>query len=82
MTPHVSLLYTADRKGRLYRGEVHHPRWPLHRAEIGIVENSMLDGWRTGPMHPSVLFWRHLPVVVWPLDRLSGTGIALKIATT
>ena len=75
-------LYTADGKGRLYRGEVHHPRWPLHRAEIEIAENTLLDGWRTGPMHPSVLFSRHLPVVVWPLECLSGTGIALKTSTT
>ena len=64
-------LYTADRSGRLYRGEVHHPRWPLHRAEIEITENTMLQGWNTGPMHPSVLFSRHLPVVVWPLERLT-----------
>lgn len=65
-------LYAADSKGRLYRGEVHHPRWPLHRAEIEIAGNTMLHGWRTGPMHPSVLFSRHLPVVVWPLERVTA----------
>ena len=65
-------LYTADRRGRLYLGEVHHPRWPLHRAEIEIAENTMLKSWKTGPAHPSVLFSRHVPVVVWPLERLSA----------
>lgn len=64
-------LYAADRKGQLYRGGVHHPRWPLHRAEIEMAENTMLKGWKTGSMHPSVLFSRHLPVVVWPLERIT-----------
>jgi uncharacterized protein YqjF (DUF2071 family) len=66
-------LYTADRRGTVYRGQVHHPLWPLHRAEIEVQENTMLRGWKTGAMHPSVLFSRHLPVVVWPLER-SGTS--------
>jgi uncharacterized protein YqjF (DUF2071 family) len=60
-------LYCADRRGRVYRGEVHHPRWPLERAAVEIRANRMLHGWRPGPMHPDVLFSRHVPVVVWPL---------------
>jgi uncharacterized protein YqjF (DUF2071 family) len=64
-------LYTADRKGRVYRAQVHHPRWPLHRAEIDVSENNLLRGWRTGSMHPSVVFSRHLPVVVWPLEHVT-----------
>jgi hypothetical protein len=63
-------LYTADRKGRLYRGHVHHPQWPLEQAEIDIKENTLLHGWPAGAMHPSVLFSRHLPVVVWPLEKI------------
>lgn len=63
-------LYSADRKGRIFCGEVHHQQWPLHRAEIEIEENTMLHGWRTGPAHPAVMFSRHLPVVVWPLRRV------------
>jgi uncharacterized protein len=62
-------LYTADRKGRVFRGQVHHPQWPLHLAEIEVQENTMLQDWKTGAMHPSVLFSRHLPVVVWPLEQ-------------
>jgi hypothetical protein len=63
-------LYTADRKGHLYRGHVHHPQWPLEQAEIDIKENTLLHGWPAGAMHPSVLFSRHLPVVVWPLEKI------------
>lgn len=64
-------LYAADRRGRLYRGHVHHPPWPLHRAEIEITENNLLRGWRTGAMHPSALFSSHLPVVMWPLESVN-----------
>ena len=64
-------LYTADRKGRVYRGQVHHPRWPLQRAEIDLAENNLLRNWRIGARHPSILFSRQLPVVVWPLERVT-----------
>lgn len=63
-------LYCADRRGRVYRGEVHHPQWPLQRAEVEIRTNTMLGEWRVGPMHSEVLFSRHVPVVVWPLGRV------------
>jgi uncharacterized protein YqjF (DUF2071 family) len=63
-------LYCADRRGRIYRGEVHHPRWPLQRAGVEVRANTMLHGWPVGPMHPDVLFSRHVPVVVWPLGRV------------
>jgi uncharacterized protein YqjF (DUF2071 family) len=66
-------LYTAGRNGRLYRAQIHHPKWPLQRAEIEIVENTLLRGWRPGPMHPSVLFSRRLPVILWPLEPATAT---------
>ena len=65
-------LYTANRRGRILGGEVHHPRWPLHRAAIDISENTFLKTWPVGPMHPSVLFSPHVPVVVWPLKDSSS----------
>jgi uncharacterized protein len=36
-------LYTADREGRLYRGDIHHRPWPLQRAEARIDRNSMTE---------------------------------------
>src|SRR3954447_16623502 len=34
-------LYTLDERGRLLRGEIHHPPWPLQPAEAEIEENTM-----------------------------------------
>jgi hypothetical protein len=37
-------LFSYSRKGRLYRGDVHHSPWPLHTAEADFDENRMVDG--------------------------------------
>src|SRR6267143_1680494 len=34
-------LYTARGRGRIIRGEIHHPSWPLQRAEAELAHNSM-----------------------------------------
>ena len=34
-------LFTADKKGRIYRGDIHHAPWPLQRAEAEIESNEM-----------------------------------------
>ncbi len=34
-------LYSADRRGRLYRGEIDHPPWQLSSAECQLEVNSM-----------------------------------------
>ncbi len=65
-------LYTDDRKGRLYRGEIHHRSWPLEAAQLDVCENSYLDGFPFGQAHDEVLFSRSLEVVVWPLRRLQS----------
>jgi hypothetical protein len=36
-------LYTADPKGRIHRGEIHHAPWPLRPAEAEIAANTMAD---------------------------------------
>jgi uncharacterized protein YqjF (DUF2071 family) len=60
-------LYARSPRGRLYRAEVHHPPWPLQRAEAEIERNELLDphGLRvSGP--PALLhFARRIDVVVW-----------------
>jgi len=34
-------LYHADRSGRPYRLDIHHPRWQLHVADATLVRNTM-----------------------------------------
>jgi len=63
-------LYAANAKGHLFRGEVHHPKWPLQRAELEESDNTMLDGLPVGPRHPALLYSEALDVVVWPLARV------------
>ena len=58
-------LYAQSKSGKLYRGEVQHPRWPLQKAEYEIETNTMLGAFPTGQMHPSALYSKQLPVVVW-----------------
>ena len=68
-------LYTVDRKGRIFRGEIHHAPWPLQPAEAEIEVNTMVlpHGLRL-PDHgrrPALLqFARHLDTVEWPITKL------------
>jgi uncharacterized protein YqjF (DUF2071 family) len=59
-------LYTLDDHGRVLRGEIHHPPWPLQRAHAVFAGNTMgrqigidLDG------EPVVHFARRQDVVFW-----------------
>lgn len=63
-------LYTADKTGRLFRGEIHHRQWPLQEAAVAIHENT-IAGIKFGAMHPAVLFSRKIEVVLWSLDPAS-----------
>ena len=62
-------LYSADVAGRCFRAEIQHVKWPLQRAQVSIVTNTLADV-RLGAMHPAVLFSSRLDVVVWPLERI------------
>ena len=65
-------LYAADERGRLRRAEIHHPPWPLRRAEAEIELNTMApDGIALDP-EPSLLHVsERQDVLVWPLERLA-----------
>lgn len=64
-------LYAADRRGRLFRGDVHHLPWDLQEAESELTECSM-----TAPIGvplegaPRVAFARRIEVVTWGLTRV------------
>ncbi len=63
-------LYCQSPKGRIYRGEIHHAPWPLQRAEVDLVNESMFTPFPTGATHPDLLFSKELHVVVYPLEPL------------
>lgn len=66
-------LYTADRRGRVWRGDIHHERWPLQPAEADIEVNTMLDPLALALPHtaPLLHFAERLDVVAWPLALVS-----------
>ena len=65
-------LYTTDRRGQIIRGEIHHPPWPLQRAEAELVQSSM-----TGSLgialtsRPLLHFARRQDVLVWPPEKIA-----------
>ena len=64
-------LYACDRRGRVRRGEIHHERWPLQRAEAEIEACSVTDGWGIAlpDEAPLLHFVRRIDVVAWLLER-------------
>ena len=67
-------LYALDGAQRLYRGEIHHPPWPLQAAEATIHENTMTDpfGIELPPAGPLLHYASRQDVVIWPLLRAVG----------
>jgi uncharacterized protein YqjF (DUF2071 family) len=60
-------LYAADGQGKVYRGEIDHPDWPLQAAEAEIECNTMTTpiGLTLPDEAPHLLFARQLDVVAW-----------------
>lgn len=67
-------LYTVDRKGKLLRGEIDHPPWPLQNAELEVEENSMLS-WLGLEISeaPHLLFSKDIDVRAWTNRRTRET---------
>mgnify|MGYP001469494814 CR=1 FL=1 len=65
-------LYTTDHRGRLYRGDIHHPQWPLQAAEAAITINTMAaaHGITVPETAPLLHFARRLDVRCWPIRRV------------
>jgi len=63
-------LYTADGGGRILRGEVHHPKWPLQRAKFSLTANTMSPV-ALGALHPEVYFASSVDVILWPLTPVA-----------
>jgi uncharacterized protein YqjF (DUF2071 family) len=60
-------LYAADRRGRLWRAEIHHAPWPLQRAEAEIRLDTMTAALEIRRRAPSPLlhFAARLDVHIW-----------------
>jgi uncharacterized protein YqjF (DUF2071 family) len=65
---------TTDPRERLWRGEIHHQRWPLQPAEAEMTRNTMTAplGLRLPDTPPLLHFARRLEVVAWSLQSLTA----------
>jgi hypothetical protein len=65
-------LYAADSSGRLHRLEIHHPPWPLQRADAVISRNTMAEA--AGIALPNAMplfhFSKRQDMVAWPMHRI------------
>lgn len=64
-------LYSADKQGMIYRGEIDHAPWLLSHAQAIIRENSMTDwmGVQLPSETPLLHFARHTKVIAWTLEE-------------
>jgi hypothetical protein len=65
-------LYSADRSGNLYRGDIHHMPWPLQRAEATFERNTLtsLQGLALPDAPPLLHFSRSLDMICWRIRRV------------
>jgi uncharacterized protein YqjF (DUF2071 family) len=65
-------LYTTSGDG-LFRAEIDHAQWPLQDAEAEIMENTMAGaaGIKLPELSPLLHFARKLPVLIWPLQKIT-----------
>ncbi|MEZ4832588.1 MAG: DUF2071 domain-containing protein [Caldilineaceae bacterium] len=63
-------LYSVDRRGRIYRGEIHHQPWPIQTAEADISVNTLATaaGLTLPDIPPLLHFARRLDVVAWAIQ--------------
>jgi uncharacterized protein YqjF (DUF2071 family) len=65
-------LYAVGSRGRIYRGEIHHPAWRLQAAEAEFAKNSMVEaaGLALPPHNPLLHFARCQDMVAWAPQRI------------
>jgi uncharacterized protein len=65
-------LYAADRHGQVWRGDIHHARWPLQPAEAEVSVNTMTHqiGLALPDTPPLLHFARRQDVVGWTPERV------------
>lgn len=80
-------LYTADKRGEIFRGNVHHRPWPLELAEAEIEINDLpqAHGIHLPDTPPLLHYSRELVVYIWQLELLPAlakqrTGAPVPVA--
>jgi len=65
-------LYAADRRGRVYRGDIEHVAWPLQAAEAEVTVNTMSEtiGMELPGVAPLLHYSDVLDVKAWPVRRV------------
>ena len=64
-------LYTVDPTGAILRAEIHHPPWPLQRAEAVIERNSMPPpGLELPAAAPLLHYARRQDVLIWAPEHV------------
>lgn len=63
-------LYSANPRGQIFRGEIHHQPWPIQTAEAEISINSMAEaaGLRLPDIPPLLHFAHRIDVVAWAIQ--------------
>jgi uncharacterized protein YqjF (DUF2071 family) len=63
----------ASKRGRLFRGEIHHVPWPLQRAELALEANTMAAAASIAlpDEAPLLHFVERLDVLAWTLDPVT-----------
>ena len=67
-------LYSANKSGRLRRGDIHHHMWPLQRAEAEVSTLRMTTqiGLELPNTEPLLHYSRRLDVLAWPPRKVDG----------
>jgi hypothetical protein len=66
-------LYSADRQGHLYRGEIDHPPWMLSQASWNARQNTMGEPFGFDLIgQPHLLFARPVTVRAWMAEAIAG----------
>ena len=60
-------LYAADRRGRIFRGDIHHQKWPLEsgEAELEQIDMTRLLGASLPDSRPVVHVAERIDVIAW-----------------
>ncbi len=68
-------LYSADRRGQVYQGDIHHEPWSLRRAEAHAEVNTLAgEIGMTLEGKPHLLYSERLDVRAWLIQRVSARG--------
>ncbi len=69
-------LYTASRRGHVFRAEIHHPQWMLQPAEAEIQRNTMAEaaGIQLPDREPLLHFAKRQDMIAWAPARLRAAA--------